>query len=131
MIDIEADTKAIESRLNKMYWKIQRLGHRYIGMEMSEWQQDDVNRKRPYTKRAVRSKQASTLFRPHSRYEMRVRRKLYRQAVRRAKKFGKKMALPVVPIRINRWSTRPILRAEMITRLRVRMHDMMRERLQW
>jgi hypothetical protein len=131
MLEIDINTKDIELKLQKMFWKIQRLKQRQIGMEMSEWQQEDVHRRRPYTKRNRRAGIAQTLFRPHSRFEMRNRRKLLRRAERQAKKFGKKKALPVVVVPIRRWSTRPILRAIMIERLHERMKNLVSEKLKW
>lgn len=131
MFQVDIESEAIEKKLRSMYWKVQRLGMRNIGTELSEWQTEDVHRKRPATKRNRRARTAQTMFRPHSRFEMRNRNKLYRKLERRAKKFGKKHALPVVAVPIKRWSKRPILRMQMLDRFHERMRELMSAKLKW
>ena len=89
---------------------------RDFGDEFASWQTDDVHRKHAdvrHTRSGVR-----TTFRPHSRYEMMRRRRSARRLIRRGR---------YVP----RWSTRPILRQQLLDELYERIVKMLHEKFKW
>jgi hypothetical protein len=122
---VEIDTSGPLGALNDMLGQLQHFGRVTIGQELSSWQVDDMHRHRPFTERNRGKKSASTLVRPHSRYEVNRSRMAQRRVARRARK---KNALEPAPV--LRWSTRPILRAELLASLQTRL-DEARGKLKW
>lgn len=117
MIDIGLiGLKAVTDKLDAMRAKIAHAKHVDLGDEFASWQTDDVHRKHAdvrHTRSGVR-----TTFRPHSRYEMMRRRRSARRLIRRGR---------YVP----RWSTRPILRQQLLDELYERMVEMLHEKFKW
>ena len=110
---------AISKRLGDMLHRIEHFKAVDIGHELSAWQTDQMHRKRPFTMRARRAGRATTIIRPHSRYEMRHARSAFRRALRHH------LAGPV------HWSTRPILRGELLDELQTRMGEALNEKIHW
>jgi hypothetical protein len=118
MIDIFVNSLAAEKRLTDMLRKVRHFKAVDIGQELSAWQTEDMHRQRPYTKRNRRRGVASTVIRPHSRYEMGQRRRVMRRLVRKGR---------YVP----RWSSRPILRGVLLERLQNRLDILIANKLTW
>ena len=116
-LEFKVDSEAIEKSLRIMIARIVRFPYT-MGAEMSEWQTDDMHRKRPYTKRSVRAGLVSTRVRPHSLKRMKKSRKFQRRLRRHA----------LFPTLI---STRPVLRPVLVDKLAERMGEVMEQRLQW
>jgi hypothetical protein len=117
-LDIFVNSLAAEKRITNMLRKVRHFKAVDIGQEMSAWQTEDMHRQRPYTKRNRRRGVASTLIRPHSRYEMGHRRRAARRLIRKGR---------YVP----RWSTRPILRDVLLERLQNRLDILVEAKLTW
>jgi hypothetical protein len=129
MFVLSVDASGPLGALNGMLRKIDHFGRVGIGQELSNWQVDDMHRGRPFTLRNRSRKTAKTSVRPHSRYEVNRSRKAQRRIVRRLRRKGGLLSLPVQPK--QPWSTRPILRAELLARLHERMGEALRRELQW
>jgi hypothetical protein len=129
MFVVTVDASGPIATLHGMVRQLDHFGRVGIGQEMSEWQTEDMHRKRPFTKRNRSAKTAATLVRPHSRYEVNRSRNAQRRIARRARKHGELLSLVTQPTRPR--STRPILRAELVLKLHERMSQAMREKLQW
>jgi hypothetical protein len=112
-ISITIDTSAVEKRLADMSEKLNTLTQE-IPTEFYNWQAEDMHRKQPRQKVWRRGKSVSTIIRPHSYAEM--KRSQHAQARARRRRHSHLQA---------RWSTRPILRAELLTRLQERMQALL------
>jgi hypothetical protein len=117
---------AIAARIDGMVHKLAHAKAVDVGQVLSEWQTKDMHRRRPFTMRSRRKGRAVTVVRPHSRYEMQHSHR-FQMKVRRRLKRKPDAAIPLVR---RRWSTRPILRAELEEQLSQRVHEL-RERLKW
>jgi hypothetical protein len=122
---IEIDASEVLATINAMLHQIQHFGEVGIGTAMSDWQVEDMHRHRPFTKRSRSSKTATTLVRPHSRYEVNRSRMTQRRIARRARR----KAVAAHPQ--GRTSTRPILRAELLVSFNKRLSEAMHDKLQW
>jgi hypothetical protein len=118
MLDIFVNSFGPEKRLDDMLRKVRHFKAVDIGQELSAWQTEDMHRKRPYTKRNRRRGVASTVIRPHSRFEMGHRRRVARRLIRKGR------YLP-------RWSSRPILRDVLLERLQNRLDILVANKLTW
>lgn len=112
--------------LQDMLNKINHFKAVDIGEVMSNWQTADMHRHRPFTMRARRAGRATTIVRPHSRYEVIRSERTQRRIARRIKK-----GLPnLTPFQVHT-SMRPILREELIDTLSQRLNDAASEKLVW
>jgi hypothetical protein len=129
MFELKIETPDFQGQIAGMIRKIGHFKTVDIGQQLSDWQSEDMHRHRPFTmrKRGV----ASTTIRPHSLWEMtgehggfvrKQGRRLQSRATRR---------LRSVKRRVRRFSTRPILRAELYQELVERMNRALREKLTW
>lgn len=117
MIHITVDTTHASARIDKMLRRLDHVGRVEVGAVLSHWQISDLHRTRPFTKRLRSQGTARTILRPHSLYEMRRSRRFGSRVLRRAKR----RATFVLPRAFLHYSTRPILRANMLELLRQRM----------
>jgi hypothetical protein len=108
----------------------------FAGVEMprefSAWQTDDMHRHRPATHLSRwrrHQKSASTIIRPHSRYETERSERVQRRIARRLKRAAAKGRTIVAP-RL-RTSTRPILREELHQRFVERLGAAFKETVTW
>jgi len=105
-----------------------------IGQELSDWQVNDMHRHKPFTMRARAKGSATTKVRPHSLFEMKRSTRAHRQLMRRLrarrKKGGGIVFIPML-VEHRHWSTRDILRREMIDSLADRMHRLKEQKLGW
>jgi hypothetical protein len=115
----QQDLKDITKRLYVMAARIRHFKAVDIGATLSTWQTDDMHRHRPFTKRLKRAGKASTLIRPHSRYEMTRSRRAASRLRRRRK--------PPRP----KTSTRPILREELDAQLQKRLVEALHQKIHW
>jgi len=118
------------SRFGKM---IDRIGY-FAGVEMpremSAWQTQDMHRKRPATKRgpwAHHQKSASTIIRPHSRYEV-ERSKAYQAGLLRRLRRARRVIRTHIELRR---STRPILRESLYQQFIERLSAAFYETITW
>jgi hypothetical protein len=117
MLNIFVNSLAVERRLDDMLHKIGHFKRVDIGQELSAWQTEDMHRHRPFTMRNRRAGIARTIIRPHSRYEMGLRRRIARRMIRKGR------YLP-------RYSNRPILRDVLLEKLQSRL-SILSEKLNW
>jgi hypothetical protein len=126
-----ANADAIAKTVGKMIGSITYFGGVEMPKEMSDWQTEDVHRKRPGTKRSRwrrGSTQVQTLFRPHSRYET-TRSQLYqRRLLRRLRRTKRRVITDFIQLKR---STRPILRESLTEQLRNRMVTALFETISW
>jgi hypothetical protein len=136
MLSIEANVP--EDKIGSMIAAIDHFKRVGIGHVMSEWQTEDMHRHRPFTMRSRAKGQAATVIRPHSLFE--VQRSAYAQ--RQVGRLQKLLAKPhsaryqyrgkLAPYRQwRRWSTRPILRSELLSTLQSRLDAAMTKLLKW
>ncbi len=119
MVEVEfSGTDAFEKRLGDMLGHLRHFKAVDLGHVLSDWQTEDLHRKKPFTMRFRGAGKASTRVRPHSRYEVMHSRRYQRSLRRHA----------LVPTRI---STRPILRAELYPELWDRFTKAVAEKLHW
>jgi hypothetical protein len=120
MISVDqSDLAAIDKRLSSMLEKLDHFGRVELGEVMSSWQVGDVHRHRPFTMRwRGRQRKVVTMFRPHSRWEMKRELRLTRRALRRHQ----------VP---HAYSTRPVLREVMWDRLVSEMTAAFQSAIKW
>jgi hypothetical protein len=113
-----------------MQERIDHLKSVDIGEELTAWQKEDLHRRRGFTMRSRRAGKASTIVRPHSRFEMRKGKRYQRRIAKRVAKGGKKAFLT-----FQRWqvrtSTRAILRAGLLQQLQERVAAMVADKLKW
>jgi hypothetical protein len=126
---ITVDASGPLATITAMLHQIDHFGRVGIGTEMSDWQVEDMHRHRPFTMRNRSQKKASTMVRPHSRYEVNRSRMAQRRIARRARRKSGPLAVAAQPQ--ARTSTRPILRAELLVGFTKRMTEAMHEKLQW
>jgi hypothetical protein len=142
-VTIEFDQKSLTELMESfqgMHDRIEHLKRIDIGQELSDWQVHDMHRKRPFTMRFRAAGKARTTIRPHSLYEMlrsegatlptKVQRRLVRGIRSKlghplARKFYKTLRAHV------HWSTRPILRQQLISLLMERLANLVAEKLNW
>jgi hypothetical protein len=113
-IDVQGLDRIV-NRIDGMREKIQHFEHVDIPHEFADWETQDMHRHAPGVRHTRGG--AKSLWRAHSRYEVR-RHKL---AQRRYLKRG------VHPT----YSSRPVVRLQMIDRLHERMVRMLNEKLRW
>jgi hypothetical protein len=120
-----ASVQRINEKLSGMLKKIDHFGRVEMGQIMSAWQTDDLHRQRPFTKRSRgKIKKVETVIRPHSLWEMshshwrRVHKQRAPRHLRRRRHY-------------RRWSTRPILRAGLDTKLFSDMIDAFHRAIKW
>jgi hypothetical protein len=114
-IEIES-TAGLQDRLEAMQQKIKQFEQVDMPNELFNWEAEDLHRMRPWVRRRRRS--AMTIVRPHSVREMKARHRLLVRAHRRHRQ-------------VQRWSTRPILRAELWKTLVERMTALLAEKIHW
>ena len=140
-IQIAIDTQALLDKVNGMLHKIDHFKRVDIGAELSAFQIENMHRHRPFTMRSRAKGTATTIVRPHSLYEM-VRSEgvaLTPVQIRRVRKgLSKHLQHPLqrtikaMHLRQHRhWSTRPILRVEMLDLLHQRMIRLFGEKINW
>jgi hypothetical protein len=136
MFTVSIDVSGALNACNGMLAKIDHFKRVDIGAELSDWQTEDLDRHRPFTMRSRSRGRATTVIRPHSRFE--VQRSQY--AGRQFGRLQKILAKPrkrayrgaALAYRLyRRWSTRPILRAEMEQKLEERMTRLLEEKIKW
>ena len=102
----------IAQSLDKMIVKIDYVSKYGLRQTLNEWQADDLHRKQPFLTGSKRArKRAQTIIRPHSVYEMKRSQRNVVRARRRRRPSPHR-------------STRPILRAELLTKLAARVHEL-------
>jgi hypothetical protein len=141
MIRIDVDQEALEAvqhRIGHMLQSLDHLGRVDIGHELSEWQTEDMGRNRPFTMRSRARHIASTVIRPHSKYEVERSIRYQRMGGRRIARLlglrtkrGWKKAQSAFHAFEPKTSMRPILRAKMLERLSERLLEMAAEKLKW
>jgi hypothetical protein len=127
MITVSLDVSGAQHTIAAMIHKIDHFKKVDVGRVMSEWQVEDMHRHRPFTKRVRSRGTASTLVRPHSRYEVNRSKNAQRRVARRARRKRGFTA----SLQYRKWSTRPILRAELYAALVARMNDALQKLLTW
>jgi hypothetical protein len=126
-----ANADAIAKTVGKMIGSITYFGGVEMPKELSDWQTQDVHRKRPGTKRSRwrrGSTQVQTLFRPHSRYETTRSQLHQRRLLRRLRRTKRRVITDFIQLKR---STRPILRESLIEQLRNRMVTALFETISW
>jgi len=119
MISLEVSGfDAIQKRMDSMRETISHFKSVDLGNVMSNWQTKDLHRERPFTMRSRRAGRAATKVRPHSLYE-----------VQRSRKFERYLKRHHRPPRT--WSTRPILRGEMLSVLWQEFKAAVDEKIHW
>ena len=122
----------VANTIGKMIGRITYFGGVEMPKELSDWQVDDMHRKRPNTKRSRwrrGSTKAQTLIRPHSRYETQRSTLYQRRLLRRLRRAtGRRIITDYIQLKRSR---RPILRESLIEQLNVRMFQAMRETISW
>jgi hypothetical protein len=110
---IEIEVTGVEetmARLDGMIEKLIELRTHKIGEEFANWQTETVHRRAPFV---VHHRNVwGTRFRPHSRWEMQRHRRAMRRLVRHGRYTGF-------------YSTRPILRQELLDDLVKRMEEVL------
>jgi hypothetical protein len=123
---------ALAKAVGTMIGRITYFGGVEMPKELSDWQVQDMNRKRPNTKRSRwrrGSTKAQTLVRPHSRYETQRSTLYQRRLLRRLRRAtGRRIITDYIQLKRSR---RPILRESLIEQLNVRMFQAMRETISW
>lgn len=137
MLDIKIEKSGLESTLGIMIARLRRFPHA-MANQMSDWQVQDMHRKEPVTKKAVRAGTARTIIRPHSLWTMRrsaaYQRRQARRIIRfasRSSKYSQRRAAELFHRFQPHLSTRPILRSSLETSLAVRMRDLLHDRIRW
>jgi hypothetical protein len=136
MLTISAEgADALVKTVGKMIGHITYFGGVEMPKEMSDWQTDDVHRKKPATKRSRwrgGSTKVQTLFRPHSRYETEQSTLYQRRLMRRLRRVGTTKRFRQINdfIQLKR-SSRPILRDSLVRELEDRMATTMSETISW
>jgi hypothetical protein len=101
--------------------------------ELSQWQTEDMHRKRAGTKRKrwrAHKTSAVTLIRPHSRYEVQRSRAYQTGLRRRIRSKRKRPSEAIVAARLRR-STRPILRESLYQAFTQRLTAAFHETVSW
>jgi hypothetical protein len=126
MFDLKVDTSGALKVVGGMLHKIDHFKRVDIGTVLSDWQVEDMHRNRPFTLRSRARGRASTVIRPHSRYEVNRSRMAQRRLARRAKRKSFTGSAEY-----RKWSTRAILRAELFTALEERANEALHKLLAW
>lgn len=116
MITVTADISAIDKRLADMHDKLHELGSHGAADEFFNWQAEDMHRKRP-TVRKLRGKHWRTIIRPHSYWE-----------TKRSERYQASLGRHHKPHTLT--STRPILRASLLTQLQNRLRGLL-DAIRW
>lgn len=143
-IVIDIETGAVEARFKGMLEDITKLASQHeIADELSAWQKEDLHRSRPFSLPARPRGSAKTIVRPRSKYEMQKSKragKRYLRAMTRYEKFkasGRKASrrrpkyVRIIEAHQARYSSRPILRPELFSKLEERMSVFLGAKLQW
>jgi hypothetical protein len=142
-IIVHAETGPVLARLTDMLNQINYMKRTGIGTALSDFQTHDMGRDRPFTMRSRGKGTATTVIRQHSLAELErsaAASRLFRRATIRYAKFiasGKKIRrrrpryAVIAPSGYRKWSTRPILREIMLSKLQERLGKMMEEKLRW
>jgi len=137
MLDVKIETAGLEESIGIMLARLRRFPHA-MANQMSDWQVEDMHRKKPATKKAVRAGTSTTLVRPHSlrtmkrsaSYQRRQARRIVRLAAKSSAR-SRKRAAELFRRFQPRMSTRPILRSSLQTSLIDRMKDLLHNRIKW
>jgi hypothetical protein len=133
-MQININTKPLSDMLGRMLAQIDHFKRVDIGIGLSDFQVQDMHRNRPFTMRSRARGMATTKIRPHSLYEM-ERAALQQRRIKRVRLAigaGKRVrAKSLRALRYVHYSTRPILREEMLAVLDERMHRMLIEKITW
>jgi hypothetical protein len=121
MFDLTVDTSIFVKRIDKMLARIDHVKRVEIGVILSKWQVEDMDRKKPFTRRSRAKGQALTVIRPHSLFEMKRSTRFQRRLVRMSKRKRKPYIAPQARLHT---STRPILREELFDKLATRMQEL-------
>jgi hypothetical protein len=121
MLVVSLDVSHLVETLSNMEEKLKNFPQD-MGVELTEWQTEDMHRKYPNT--TVDESSASTEVWPTSRLVERDDKKA--KAAVRAIKASRK---PTVSLKGH--NNRPILRPELFDKLVARMNELMGERLKW
>ena len=130
-----ANQVEVANTIGKMIGRITYCGGVELPKELSDWQTDDVHRRKPATKRSRwrgGSTKVQTLFRPHSRYETEKSTLHQRRLMRRLRRVGTTKRFKQINdyIQLKR-SSRPILRDSLVRELEDRMATAMFETISW
>jgi len=128
MYSVEVDVSGPLKTVTRMIRTVNHFKRVDLGTVMSDWQVEDMHRKRPFTMRSRARGIVRTVVRPHSRYEVNRSRKAQRRIARQTKRKG---FLTSMASFYRKWSTRPILRAEMYAALGQRMTEEMHKLIVW
>src|ERR1700746_3293857 len=71
MLNIEFKISPALDRLDEMKEKLYQLRTHAIPNEFAAWQTEDVGRRKPFVRRQQRGRRVTTVFRPHSAFEVR------------------------------------------------------------
>ena len=127
-----ANADAVTNTVGKMIGRITYFGGVEVPKELSDWQVQDMHRKRPATTRSRwrrGSTKAQTLVRQHSRFETEKSTRYQRRLLRRLRRAtGRRVIVDFIQLRR---STRPVLRESLLEQLRNRMSRAMRETVSW
>jgi hypothetical protein len=117
MLTIElSGIAAVTDKLDIMVEAIEQLKRHDLGNELAHWEVQDLNRRKPYTKH--RRNGGSTIVRAHSWFETKGRRKVARRLIRKGR-------------HVPRWSTRPVLRPQLLDLLADRVSALAEATLNW
>lgn len=145
-MEIEINVDSLIGRIDGMIQNIDHFKRVDIGMAMSDWQSEDMHRHRPFTMRSRARGLATTTARQHSLYEMLrsegaylgakelrgLRRSLNKRLRHRLPRSKKKVAWsPSIGRQHRHWSSRPILRRELIEQLRDREWEALQSKVTW
>ena len=140
---IQIDISAISERIAHARNRIIHFKRVDIGAELSAWQMHELNRHRPFTMRWRAQGRAQTKIRPHSLYEMMrsegmaLTDRQKRAGMKALRKYAKhpitrrERARLLHPREHRHWSTRPILRAEMLALLKQHLSQCMEDKIHW
>lgn len=109
-IVVEVDTSRIEARLDKMISRVAEFGSTGMPAELLAWQVEDIHRSHPH----VDTPDAVTA-------EMHIETHVHQLVTVRSSRGSSRRAV----------QHRPVLRPELITKLRERMADRMSRDLSW
>jgi hypothetical protein len=127
-----ANADALARTVGSMIGRITYMGGVEMPKELSDWQVQDMHRKRPATKRSRwrrGSTNAQTLVRAHSRLETEKSTRYQRRLLRRLRRAtGRRVISDFIQLRR---STRPVLRESLVEQLQNRMVRALRETISW
>jgi hypothetical protein len=123
---------ALAKAVGTMIGRITYFGGVEMPKELSDWQVDDMHRKRPATKRSRwrrGSTRVQTLVRQHSRFETERSTLYQRRLLRRLRRAtGRRIITDHIQLRR---SVRPVLRESLVEQLRNLMAQAMQETISW